>query len=174
MPLSWLKSKYGVFKAQVLAELAEELEEEVSEDLIEALAAGAAMVAFADGVSSAEEREQLLAVFEEEDRLTEIDLDDLFDAFDDYAERFAEDPAAAESEALTSVAVFDDNPELGRLIVRASLVVASGDGALTPAEEKAVGQLCDALGLEIDELRKPVVRHRRDEPDEDEDEQPDE
>jgi tellurite resistance protein TerB len=171
MPLVWLKSRFGAFKAQVLSELAEELEEEVSEDLIEALAAAAAMVAFADGVSSAEEREQLLAVFEEEDRLTEVDLDDLFDAFDDYAERFAEDPAAAESEALTSVAVFDDNPELGRLIVRGALVVASSDGALSPTEEQAVGRLCDALGLEVDELRKPVARDRRDEPNGDEDEE---
>ena len=51
-------------------------------------------------------------MFEEEDRFTELDLDDLFDAFDEYAERFTEDPKAAESEALAAVAVFDDAPEL--------------------------------------------------------------
>ena len=164
MPIGWLKTKFGDFKAQVLEELAGELEEEVSEDLIEALAAATAMVAFADGVSSAEEREELLSVFEEEDRLTDVDLDDLFDAFDDYAERFAEDPAAAESEALTAVAVFDDSPELGRLIVRSAVAVASRDGALSAAEEKAVNSLCDALGLEVDDLRKPVRRERADEP----------
>lgn len=169
MPLSWLRNKFGEFKSQALAELAEELEEEVSEDLVEALAAATAMVAFADGVSSPEEREQLLAVFEEEDRLTEIDLDDLFDAFDDYAERFAEDATAAESEVLTSVAVFDDSPDLGRLIIRSTLAVASTDGALSPAEEKAVRRLCDVLGLELTEVRKPVERHREDEPDADED-----
>ena len=94
----------------MLDELANELEIEVSEDLVEALAAATSLVAFADGVASPEEREELLSVFEEEDRLTEIDLDDLFDAFDDYAERFAEDAKAAESEALTAVGVFDDRP----------------------------------------------------------------
>lgn len=171
MPIGWLRTKFGDFKSQVLAELAGELEEEVSEDLIEALAAATAMVAFADGVPSAEEREELLAVFEEEDRLTEIDLDDLFDAFDDYAERFAEDPAAAESEALTAVAVFDDSPELGRLIVRAALAVGSRDGVLSAAEEKAVDTLCDALGLEVDELRQPGRRAREDEPPEEEEEE---
>ena len=97
MPLSWVKTKFADFGSQVLGELATELEAEVSEDLVEALAAAASLVAFADGVSSPEEREELLAVFEEEDRLTELDLDDLFDAFDDYAERFAEDAKAAES-----------------------------------------------------------------------------
>lgn len=167
MPLSWLRNKFGEFRSQVLAELGDELEEEVSEDLVEAFAAATAMVAFADGVPSPEEREQLLAVFEEEDRLTEIDLDDLFDAFDDYAERFAEDANAAESEALTSVAVFDDSPDLGRLILRGALAVASTDGILSPAEEKAVGRLCDVLGLEDTELRKPVERHREDELDPD-------
>lgn len=160
MPLSWLRSKFGEFRTQVLGELADELEDEVGEDLLEALAAATAMIAFADGVSSAEEREELLAVFEEEDRLTDIDLDDLFDAFDDYAERFKENPGAAESEALAAVAVFDDSPELGRLIVRGALAVASIDGSLSPAEEKAVGRLCDVLGLEIKDVRKPVQHHR--------------
>jgi tellurite resistance protein TerB len=169
MPIGWLKTRFGSFKTRVLAELADELETELSEDLIEALAAATAMIAFADGVSSPEEREELLAVFEEEDRLTDIDLDDLFDAFDDYAERFEEDAAAAENEVLTAVGVFDDQPELGRLILRGALAVASRDGTLSPAEEKALNRLCDVLGLEIDELKKPVQR-RHDEPDEAEDE----
>ena len=90
MPLSWVKVKFADFRSQVLGELATELEAEVSEDLVEALAAATSLVAFSDGVLKPEEREELLSVFEEEDRLTELDLDDLFDAFDDYAERFAE------------------------------------------------------------------------------------
>ena len=130
MPLTWVRTKFGDFRSQVLDELANELEIEVSEDLVEALAAATSLVAFADGVASPEEREELLSVFEEEDRLTEIDLDDLFDAFDDYAERFAEDATAAESEALTAVGVFDDSPDLGRLVVRAALAVGTTDGAL--------------------------------------------
>lgn len=172
MALSWLRNKFGAFKAQVLTELAEELEEEVSEDLIEALAASTAMVAFADGVSGPEEREELLSVFEEEERLTDIDLDDLFDAFDDYAERFNEDPAAAEAEALTAIAVFDDSPEIGRLIVRAALAVGSTDGVLSPAEEKAATRICDVLGLDTDEVRRPVRKEHRAEPDEED--EPDE
>ena len=169
MPLSWMRTKFGDLRAQGLGELANELEIEVSEDLIEALAAATAMVAFADGVSSPEEREELLAVFEEEDRLTDIDLDDLFDAFDDYAERFAEDRKLAESEALATVAVFDDSPDLGRLVMRAALVIASTDGTLTPEEERAARQLCEALGLESDELKRPVKR-REDEDEEDDEE----
>lgn len=168
MPLSWVKTKFSDFRSQVLSELATEFEAEVSDDLVEALAAATSLVAFADGVSSPEEREELLAVFEEEDRLTELDLDDLFDAFDDYAERFAEDRKLAESEALATVAVFDDSPDLGRLVVRAALAVASSDGTLTPEEERAVRQLCDALGLEPDELKRPVKR-REDEDEDDED-----
>ncbi len=170
MPLSWVRAKFGDLRAQVLDELANELEVEVSEDLVEALAAATALVAFADGVASPEEREELLAVFEEEDRLTEIDLDDLFDAFDDYAERFAEDAKAAESEALTAVAVFDDSPDLGRLVVRAALVVGSSDGVLKPGEEKAVRQLCDVLGLELTDLKRPVKRREDEDEDDDEEE----
>lgn len=169
MPLTWMRAKFADFRAQALGELANELEIEVSEDLVEALAAATALVAFADGVASPDEREELLSVFEEEDRLTDIDLDDLFDAFDDYAERFAEDRKAAETEALTAVGVFDDSPELGRLVVRAALAIASTDGALKPEEEQAVRQLCDTLGLEPGELKQPVKR-REDEDADDGDE----
>ena len=154
MPLTWVRAKFGDFRSQVLDELANELEIEVSEDLVEALAAASSLVAFADGVASPEEREELLS---------------LFDAFDDYAERFAEDATAAVSEALTAVGVFDDSPDLGRLVVRAALAVGTTDGALNPAEEKAVRQLCDVLGLELTDLKRPVKR-REDEDDDDEDE----
>ena len=123
MPLSWMRTKFAEFRSQALGELANELELELSEDLVEALAAATSMVAFADGVASPEEREELLSVFEEEERLTNIDLDDLFDAFDDYAERFAEDTKAAEGEALAAVGALDDSPDLGRLVVRAALAI---------------------------------------------------
>ena len=169
MPISWLRAKFTEFKAEALEDLADELETEISEDLIEGLAAATAMIAFADGVPGPDEREELLGVLEEEERLTDLDLDDLFDAFDDHAERFAEERDAAETEALATVAVFDDSPELGRLILRAALAVASRDGALTPAEEQAVQRLCDVLGLEVKEL-KERVRRDLDEDDEDEEE----
>ena len=168
MPLSWMRTKFAEFRSQALGELANELELELSEDLVEALAAATSMVAFADGVASPEEREELLSVFEEEERLTDIDLDDLFDAFDDYAERFAEDTKAAEGEALAA------SPDLGRLVVRAALAIASTDGTLKPQEEQAVRQLCDELGLELDELKRPVKRRTDEDDDEDEDEDPDE
>ncbi len=169
MPLSWVKAKYSDLKSQALGELATELEVEVSEDLVEALAAATSLVAFADGVASPEEREALLAVFEEEDRLTEIDLDDLFDAVDDYAERFTEDAVAAESEALTAVGVFDDEPDLGRLVIRAALVVGTTDGVLSEAEAAMVKRLCDTLGLDLKDLKQPVKRRHDDPDDEDED-----
>ena len=169
MPLSWVKTKFSDFKSQVMGELATEFEAEVGEDLVEALAAATSLVAFADGVSSPQEREELLAVFEEEDRLTELDLDDLFDAFDEYAERFTDDPKAAESEALAAVAVFDDEPELARLVIRAALAVASTDGVLTESEQAAVGRLCETLGVETKELKQPVKRRHDDDLD-DEDE----
>ena len=167
MSLGWVKVKFADFRSQVLGELATELEAEVSDDLVEALAAATSLVAFSDGALNPDEREELLAVFEEEDRLTELDLDDLFDAFDDHAERFAEDAQAAEVDALTAVAVFDDSPDQGRLVVRAALAVASTDGVLSPAEEKAVTQLCEALGLELAEIRKPVKRREDDEGEDD-------
>lgn len=170
MPINWLRTRFTRFKTEALEDLADELEAEISEDLLDGLAAASAMIASADGVPSPDEREELLSVFEEEDRLTEIDLDDLFDAFDDYAERFAEDAGAAEAEALAAVAVFDDSPEMGRLILRSALAVASVDGTLTAREEQALQRLCDMLGLEVNELKERVRREDLEDEEEDEEE----
>ena len=97
-------------------------------------------------------------MFEEEDRLTELDLDDLFDAFDDYAERFAEDATAAEAEALTAVGVFDDSPDLGRLVVRAALAVASTRRRAVAGGGEGRDAAVRVLGLELAELKQPVKR----------------
>jgi ABC-type sugar transport system substrate-binding protein len=58
------------------------------------------------------------------------------------------------------------SPELARLVLRSALAVASSNGVLSPAEEAATRRLCEVLGLEVNELRKPVERPHRDEPDE--------
>ena len=74
---------------------------------------------------------------------------------------------AAESEALAAVAVFDDEPELARLVIRAALAVASTDGVLTESEQAAVGRLCETLGVETKELKQPVKRRHDDDLDDD-------
>ena len=168
MPLKWLRSRFEEFRGGALRELAAEMRDEPSEDLIEAVAAATALVAFADGARSEAERDELLAVFEEEDTLTDVDLDELFDVFDDYSERFAETDPVVETEALAAVAVFDDEPDLGRMIIRAAVAVAGRDGELSPGETHAVERLCDALGLEVTALRRPVRRTKRDAEEEDE------
>ena len=58
-------------------------------------------------------------------------------------------------------------------MVRAALVVGTTDGALNEAEEKAVRQICDVLGLELADLKRPVKRREDEDDDEDEDEDED-
>ena len=85
---------------------------------------------------------------------------------------FADGVASPEErEALTAVGVFDDEPDLGRLVIRAALVVGTTDGVLSEAEEAAVKRLCDTLGLDLKDLKQPVKR-RHDDPDEDDEDDP--
>ena len=72
---------------------------------------------------------------------------------------------------IAAVAVFDDSPELGRMLIRAAIAVASKDGSLTAAEEKAVRQLCYVLGLEVGELKQPARRGQDEDAGEEEDEE---
>ncbi|MFO1040045.1 MAG: TerB family tellurite resistance protein [Geminicoccaceae bacterium] len=158
MAFRWLKSKFEDFRTQALTELGHEFGDDLPEDLVEAVAAATAMVAYADHELDDEERAHLLEVFEQENALTDVDLDELFEAFDDYTERFVEDRQAAEKETLAAVAEFAGTPHRARLIVRAALAVASSDGDLSQPEMAAVGKLCDVLGIDPADLGKPATK----------------
>lgn len=156
MPIGWLKSKFEDFRTQALTELGQEFGEGLPDNLVEAVAASTALVAYADHELDDDERAHLLAVFEQEDALTDVDLDELFEAFDDYAERFVEDRQAAETEALAAVAEFSATPHRARMIIRSAVAVASSDGELSEPEAAAIDRLCAALGVETADLAKPV------------------
>ena len=138
-----IKKSFGDIGASLTAEV----KKFRSKDLLHAIVSGAAMVAFADGEVSAEEKQKLLGYIRNSEQLGVFDADSIITIFNQTTQRFEFDNTIAVGETLQKIAVFKDKPE-AHIIVRVCIAIAKADGNFDNAERKAVGQICTALGLD--------------------------
>ena len=128
-------------------DLLEALIEHRGELLMEAMVAGCAIVAFADGEAVPAERRRVLAQLRSHILLSLFPHDRVAAEFDAHADAFDRAPAQARAAALRLVAPLAPHPRLARVVLRACLDVTVADGVVHPGEVKAVSMVRDALGL---------------------------
>lgn len=125
-----------------------ELKKFRSKDLMQAIVAGSTMIAYADGVVSAEEKQKLLGFVRSSEQLSVFESDKVIETFTQYLSRFEFDVTIAAGEALQKIAAFRGKPE-AELIVRVCLAIAKADGHIDHKEQQALGQICQSLGLDM-------------------------
>jgi tellurite resistance protein TerB len=125
-----------------------ELKKFRSKDLLQAIVAGSTMIAYADGVVSAEEKQKLLGFVRSSEQLSVFESDKVIESFTQYLSRFEFDVTIAAGEALQKIAAFRGKPE-AELIVRVCLAIAKADGNIDMQEQQALGQICQSLGLDV-------------------------
>lgn len=125
-----------------------ELQKYRSKDLMQAIVAGATMIAYADGVVSASEKQKLMGYVRNSEQLSVFDTDKVIESFNQYLSRFEFDSTIASGEALQKIAVFKGKPE-AHLIVRVCLAIANADGNFDTTEQQALEQICRSLDLDI-------------------------
>ncbi len=118
-----------------------------SKDLLQAIVSGAAMIAYADGSVSAEEKQKLLGYVKNSEQLSVFDADSVITIFNQATQRFEFDNSIAVGETLQKIAVFKGKPE-AHIIVRVCVAIAKADGNFDATERRAVEQICAALGLD--------------------------
>lgn len=125
-----------------------ELQKFRSKDLMQAIVAGATMIAYADGVVSASEKQKLMGYVRNSEQLSVFDTDKVIESFNQYLSRFEFDSTIASGEALQKIAAFKGKPE-AHLIVRVCLSIANADGNFDTTEQQALEQICRSLDLDI-------------------------
>jgi tellurite resistance protein TerB len=125
-----------------------ELQKFRSKDLMQAIVAGATMIAYADGVVSASEKQKLMGYVRNSEQLSVFDTDKVIESFNQNLSRFEFDSTIAAGEALQKIAVFKGKPE-AHLIVRVCLAIANADGNFDTTEQQALEQICRSLDLDI-------------------------
>ncbi|MDB5365797.1 MAG: Tellurite resistance protein TerB [Rhodospirillales bacterium] len=117
-----------------------------AERFVEALAAGAAIVARADGRVDRLERRELLVDLDLHPELRKVPRMRVLERFDHYVQRLTDDPDFALREALDAVAQFADDPRRQRLMDE-FMNVATIDEIASEREEEALDELRAVLHL---------------------------
>ncbi|MFA7607819.1 MAG: tellurite resistance TerB family protein [Rhodocyclaceae bacterium] len=117
-----------------------------SKDLLEAIVASSAMVAYADGHVSSDEKQKLMGYLRSSDQLKFFDQNDVIKTFQKYVEKFEFDATIATGEVMSAVTKFKGKPE-AQLVIRVCCAIGSSDGDFDEGERAVVSRMCSELDL---------------------------
>ena len=143
MALEWLKQRYS----EVSASLKTEVTKIRSKGFLEAVVAGCALVAHADGVVKPEEKQKMMGFLRNSEVLSVFGADEIIAIFDKYAKQFEFDAQIGQASALQAVAKVKDKEAEARLMVRVCCAVGAADGDFDDQEKAIVRKICAELGL---------------------------
>lgn len=143
MALEWLKQRYS----EVSANLKTEVTKLRNKSFLEAVVAGCALVAHADGVVRAEEKQKMMGFLRNSEVLSAFSTEDVISIFDKYAKQFEFDYQIGQASALQAVAKVKDKSDEARLMVRVCCAIGAADGNFDDNEKAIVRKICAELNL---------------------------
>ena len=105
------------------------------------------LVAHADGVVKAEEKQKMMGFLRNSDVLSIFKADEIISLFDKYAKQFEFDCQIGQASALQAVAKLKGKADEARLMVRVCCAIGAADGHFDESEKAAVRAICAELGL---------------------------
>ncbi len=117
-----------------------------SKDLLEAVVAGCAMVAYADGSVSAAEKQKMMGYLRSSEQLQVFDQNDVIKLFQKYVEKFEFDSTIGTGEVMQAVGKFRGKPQ-AQLVIRVCCAIGSADGDFDDSERAVVRRMCSEIGL---------------------------
>jgi len=140
----WIKDKSN--------ELAEGVKKFQSKSFMEAVTAGCAMVAVADGVVSPEEKRKMATFIQNNDALKVYDITQVLASFDKFIGLMDIDIHIGKGEALKVISKLKKNTEQSRLLIRVCCAIGASDGTFDDGEKAIVREICTELGLNPSEF----------------------
>ncbi|MBF0461696.1 MAG: tellurite resistance TerB family protein [Magnetococcales bacterium] len=132
---------------QLQGSLATELIKFRNRDLMDAILAGCALVATADGTVSAEEKEKMLGFVRNSDALKHYDTSLVIDTFQKYIGKLEFDFALGRAELLQEISKVSKKMDEARLLVRVCCAIGTSDGDFGQQEKQVVHDICLEVGL---------------------------
>lgn len=118
-----------------------------NKDFMNAVVAGCALVAAADGKIEEAEKNKMAGYMNLSNELKVFDMREVISQFNYYVSNFDFSPEIGKQEALKAIAKFSGKPEAGRLIVGVCSAIGSADGDFDDYEKAVVRNICGVLGL---------------------------
>ena len=124
----------------------------MGKDLTEALVAGSALVAMADGVIDPSERQKLIDYFRTSQEMKGININEVDSRFNYFVQRIQSDQMMGKAEALRAIGKVANKPDAARLIIRLCCAIGFADGEFAPVEKKVVEEICREVHLDPKEF----------------------
>ncbi|MGO4532610.1 tellurite resistance TerB family protein [Paenibacillus sp. 2TAF8] len=118
-----------------------------NKDFMDAVVAGCALVAFADGSVDSSEKNKMAGYINLSQELKVFDMTTVIERFNHYVNNFEFSPEIGKQEALKAIAKFKSKPEVGRVIVGVCSAIGAADGNFDDQERRVVTEICTVLGL---------------------------
>ena len=120
----------------------------MGKDLTEALVAGSALVAMADGILEPSEREKLIEYFRTSQEMRGININEVDSRFNYFVQRLQSDQMMGKAEALRAIGKLASKPDAARLVVRLCCAIGFADGEFAPVEKKIVEEIAREVNLD--------------------------
>ena len=143
MALEWLKQRY----TEVTANLKTEVTKFKNKGFLEAVVAGCAMVAHADGIVKPEEKQKMMGFLRNSEVLSGFGVEEVISIFDKYAKQFEFDHQIGQASALQTIGRLKGKDTEARLMVRVCCAIGAADGNFDDQEKSVVRTICNELGL---------------------------
>jgi tellurite resistance protein TerB len=141
--LDWLKTNATAARDK----LANEVSKFRNREFMEAVTAGCALVAAADGSIDSAEKQKMMGFIQGSNELKVFDAKDVIQSFTDTCAKFEFDIQIGRAEALKSVGKLRGKDDAARLLVRVCCAIGSADGSFDEQEKAACRSICAELGL---------------------------
>ncbi len=141
--MNWLKTNAAAARAK----MSEEMTKYRNRDFMDAVVAGCALVAAADGSVSSEEKQKMIGYMQASDELKVFKIEDVIASFSAIVAKFDFDATIGKGEALRKIAKIKGKSGADRLLVRVCCAIGASDGDFDAKERAAVVGICTELGL---------------------------
>lgn len=141
--LDWLKNNVAAARES----LSTEITKFKNREFMDAVVAGCALVAAADGSIDAAEKQKMVGFIQNSAELKVFDLKEVIQSFQDISGKFEFDGEIGRAEALRIVGKLRGKDDAARLLVRVCCAIGSSDGDFDAKEQAVCRTICTELGL---------------------------
>ncbi|HRH76176.1 MAG TPA: tellurite resistance TerB family protein [Cellvibrionaceae bacterium] len=130
------------------AKISGEVAKYKNRDFLNAVVAGCALVAAADGSISSAEKQKMLVFINSSDELKVFNSDEVIASFNNVVSKFDFDYEIGKAEALKVIAKIKSDAAASKLMVRVCCVIGASDGDFDASEKAVVSVICKELGID--------------------------
>lgn len=141
----------NIFKDK-FSDLSSKVKQYKSKEMLEAVVAGCALVAYADGSVDPSEKAKMMGFIQNSPELSVFGMSDVVKAFDNFMSGFGFDLTIGKAQALNAMGKLKSKPEEARIAVAVAISVGGADGNFDDSEKAVVKEICAVVGIAPEEF----------------------